>query len=64
MRYGYTEYVRTTLHLAGVDLESKERSTYEGWTPYLSGRSEDRLQGAEEVEPQDGEDGSTAVSEA
>ena len=63
MKYGYTGYVRTTMQLAGVDLESMERSQYETWTPYLSGRSEDRLQGTEGVEPRDGEDGSLAVPE-
>jgi len=35
MRYGYTEYVRTTLDLAGVDLESKERSAYQEWAARL-----------------------------
>lgn len=63
MKYGYTEYVRTTLQLAGVDLHSVERSLYKTWTPYLSGRSEDRLQEAEGVESRDCEDGSLAVPE-
>ena len=63
MRYGYTEYVRTTLQFAGVDLDSVGHSLYETWTPYLSGRSEDRLQGAEEVESRDCENGSLTVPE-
>jgi hypothetical protein len=63
MRYSYTEYVRKTLQLAGVNLDRVGHSLYETWTPYISGQSENRLQGAEEVESRDCENGSPTVPE-
>jgi hypothetical protein len=58
LKYGYTEYTRKALELAGVDLEHLELKQYEDWTPYQCTGSEDRVQGAAEDEPRSSEESS------
>jgi len=36
LNYGYTEYIRETLDLLGINVNNLEMKEYENWTPYLS----------------------------
>ena len=34
--YGYTEYIKRTLELHGIDVKALDWREYETWTPYRS----------------------------
>jgi len=36
MGYGYSEYIKKTLELLGIEICHLEWKKYETWTPYLS----------------------------